>query len=72
MLAIATVLQEPLAFAGWLRRIVFKYCDRITRCKQRPVLPLDAARTLAAPVSEPLQVMEQRELRAEIAQHRAS
>jgi RNA polymerase sigma factor (sigma-70 family) len=27
------LLQEPLAFPGWLRRIVFKHCDRLTRSK---------------------------------------
>ena len=24
-------LRAPAAFAGWLRRIVFKHCDRFTR-----------------------------------------
>ena len=23
-------LREPLAFPGWLRRIIFKHCDRLT------------------------------------------
>ncbi|HSL71756.1 MAG TPA: sigma factor, partial [Longimicrobiales bacterium] len=26
-------LRDPAAFAGWLRTIVFKHCDRITRRK---------------------------------------
>lgn len=29
-------LQELLAFPGWLRRIVFKHCDRLTRNKKVP------------------------------------
>lgn len=59
-------LQAPLAFAGWLRRILFKYCDRITRRRQRPTLSLDHALDLADPRSEPLQLVEQREVSAEL------
>ena len=33
-------LREPKAFAGWFRRIVFKHCDRVTRRKQVPTVPL--------------------------------
>ena len=29
-------LREPAAFGGWLRTLVFKHCDRLTRGK-RPV-----------------------------------
>ncbi len=32
-------LDEPAAFGGWLRRIVFKYCDRVRRAA-RPTAPL--------------------------------
>ena len=32
-------LREPAAFAGWLRRIVFKQCDRIRR-RRRPAEPV--------------------------------
>jgi RNA polymerase sigma factor (sigma-70 family) len=32
-------LREPAAFGAWLRRLVFKYCDRIRR-SARPALPL--------------------------------
>ena len=39
-------LREPEAFPGWLRRIVFKYCDRTRRARRKagpsaPGLPLD-------------------------------
>src|SRR3712207_6550783 len=60
-------LHEPRAFAGWLRRIVFKYCDRITRRKDTPTVPLDHAAAVVAPHLDPLQVVEHTELRAEIA-----
>ncbi len=60
-------LREPLAFAGWLRRIIFKHCDRITRRRRAPTVPLAAAALVAAQISEPAQAAENRELRAEIA-----
>jgi RNA polymerase sigma factor (sigma-70 family) len=39
-------LRSPYAFPGWLRRIVFKQCDRITR-RQQPTLmdPLEKNQT---------------------------
>ena len=36
-----TDLQNPEAFPGWFRRIVFKYCDRLTRLKQRTLAMVD-------------------------------
>jgi len=46
-------LREPGAFPSWLRRIVFKYCDRYLR-KQRVLLrPLDAALDIASPGKNP-------------------
>jgi RNA polymerase sigma factor (sigma-70 family) len=59
-------LRAPGAFASWLRQIVLKYCDRVTRRKRRPMLPLEQARMIASSQSEPLQVVEQRELRGEL------
>ena len=38
-------LSEPAAFGSWLRRIVFKFCDRARR-SARPTLPLSEALTL--------------------------
>src|SRR6478672_6758559 len=34
-------LREPRAFSVWLRRIIFKQCDRITRRRSLVELPLD-------------------------------
>jgi uncharacterized protein len=59
-------LQEPAAFAGWLRRIVFKYCDRMTRRKRAPLVPLAHALTVASGEAEPLEVVIDGELRAEV------
>ncbi len=36
-------LREPLAFPGWLRRIVFKHCDRRTRRYSPPMVSLEKA-----------------------------
>src|SRR5262245_35283123 len=36
-------LREPAAFTRWLRTIVRKHCDRITRRKRHPTTGLDAA-----------------------------
>jgi RNA polymerase sigma factor (sigma-70 family) len=50
-------LNEPAAFPAWLRRIVFKYCDRARRTTRLPVISLDAAGHIAggtepAPLAE--------------------
>src|SRR5436190_23886620 len=36
-------LREPAAFAGWLRKIIFKQCDRLTRGKRVATGPMEAA-----------------------------
>src|SRR5512136_3487163 len=42
-------LREPQAFPAWLRRLVFKQCDRITRRKRVPTVPLGAELADARP-----------------------
>lgn len=39
-------LREPFAFPAWLKRIIYKHCDRITRRKQHPTIPLEYNETL--------------------------
>ena len=54
-------LKDPGAFPAWLRRIVFKYCDRYLR-KQRVLLqPLDSALDVASPGGDPHDVAARRE-----------
>jgi len=56
-------LREPRAFPSWLRRIVFKYCDRYLR-KQRVLLqPLDSALSVASPGKNPEQAAAGRDER---------
>ena len=57
-------LSEPAAFGSWLRRIVFKFCDRARR-SDRPTLPL--AETLPLPRDqEPGAVVERADEAAKV------
>jgi len=38
-------LQNPAAFPGWFRRIVFKHCDRLSRLKSPVLVEIDEAIT---------------------------
>src|SRR5688572_12026039 len=52
-------LREPVAFAGWFRRIMFKQCDRITRRRVVATVPLEAA-------PDPVQATDEEERKAEV------
>src|SRR3954447_14762460 len=54
-------LREPAAFAGWLRKIIFKQCDRLTRGKRVATMPMEAACDVAAPQLGPAEMAERRE-----------
>ena len=51
-------LREPLAFPGWLRRIVFKQCDRILRRKQILAVSLESVFDAPQPRSDPQFLLE--------------
>lgn len=53
-------LREPLAFPNWLKRIVYKHCDRIIRRSWHET-GLDAAQALASPHPGPPEMTEQLE-----------
>lgn len=59
-------LREPKAFPGWLRRIVLKQCDRLTRGQQATLLALDDAKDLAADLTGPEAMLEQLQRRQAI------
>ena len=59
-------LQEPGAFGSWLRTIVFKHCDRMTRGKRLPLSGLESALDLASPAQSPHDVLEARENRGRV------
>jgi RNA polymerase sigma factor (sigma-70 family) len=46
-------LREPQAFPGWLRRIVFKQCDRLTRRKQLRTVSWEDAAEIAVIETDP-------------------
>jgi RNA polymerase sigma factor (sigma-70 family) len=56
-------LREPLAFPAWLKRIVYKHCDRLTRRKQHRTIALDSIAALPARQPSLHEAAEQRELR---------
>jgi RNA polymerase sigma factor (sigma-70 family) len=56
-------LRDPAAFGAWLRTIVFKHCDRLTRRQQPRLTGLDAALDVASSEPSPLAVLEARDAR---------
>lgn len=54
-------LREPLAFPAWLRRIVFKYCDRITRKKQVKTIPIESVAESTGSIVTPAEEIGKRE-----------
>lgn len=61
-------LRVPAAFPAWLRRIVQKHCDRITRRKQLDIVSLDRLGDWSCPQPGPAQLVEARELAARVRQ----
>jgi len=59
-------LREPAAFSSWFRKIVFKHCDRITRRKKIPTMPLDNAVEFASAEPGPAQIVEEREMKDKV------
>ena len=56
----------PEAFPSWLRKVVFKHCDRIRRRKRLRTTGFDGAKSVAAAVGNPEESAEERELQAEV------
>ena len=56
-------LRTPEAFPGWLRRIVLKYCDRLTRRKRIGTVPLDAAAEAPSDALAPDEIAQERDMR---------
>ncbi|MBX3010428.1 MAG: GNAT family N-acetyltransferase [Caldilineaceae bacterium] len=60
-------LREPRAFSAWLRRIIFKQCDRITRRRTLTQVPLEVAEGVPTSAPGPVEIYEQRELQLFVA-----
>jgi RNA polymerase sigma factor (sigma-70 family) len=54
-------LKEPLGFPAWLKRILFKHCDRLTRRKTLELVPLDAQPAIASSMPTPAEIAERQE-----------
>ena len=54
-------LRQPVAFPGWLRRIVFKHCDRFTRKERLPLVRLEAVDELRSEGKNPAEWLDERE-----------
>jgi len=54
-------LRNPLAFGAWFRRIVFKYCDRITRKRQHSTIPLERVGEPVDSSKTPVELVQKRE-----------
>ena len=61
-------LREPAAFSGWFRQIVFRRCNRITRRKRIPNVPLDAEYEIASPEPGPDELVERQEVKSAVRQ----
>ena len=56
-------IREPAAFASWLRKIVFKHCDRLTRNRNIKTVPLQAALEIPSGEGNPAEVAEEKEMK---------
>jgi RNA polymerase sigma factor (sigma-70 family) len=65
-------LRDPEAFSAWLRTIVFKRCDRITRRARHALTGIEAALEVATPGPSPEEALEASEARAALGEAIAS
>jgi RNA polymerase sigma factor (sigma-70 family) len=54
-------LREPRAFPAWLKRIVFKHCDRLTRQKRHPTTSLESINEVPSPNPGPDDILQRNE-----------
>jgi len=55
-------IKEPKAFPGWLKKIVFSECNRLTRGKRLLVMPLDNELSIPSSSPDPQAIAEKLEL----------
>lgn len=54
-------LRKPQAFPSWFRRIVFKYCDRITRRRHHSTIPFERIAEPADLSRSPVEIVQKKE-----------
>ncbi|MBT5874958.1 MAG: sigma-70 family RNA polymerase sigma factor, partial [Candidatus Latescibacteria bacterium] len=61
-------VYHPTTFPAWLRKIIFKHCDRICRRRREPVVSNDALSGLASRDAQPDGYLETKELQHQLRQ----
>jgi RNA polymerase sigma factor (sigma-70 family) len=61
-------LRSAPAFPGWLKKIIFKHCDRLTRGKRVSIVPLEDTAQLPSIHPEPAQIAQQQEVKDKVHQ----
>jgi RNA polymerase sigma factor (sigma-70 family) len=61
-----SALRKAEAFPAWFRRIVFKYCDRLSRRKTLSTVPLDMAPEPKARSGDPLETLDRQQTRKDV------
>ncbi|MBI1927955.1 sigma-70 family RNA polymerase sigma factor [Candidatus Poribacteria bacterium] len=56
----------PAAFPSWLRKIIFKHCNRLTRRKRLETVPLEEAMDRPSDDSEPIVALEAQEMKERV------
>ena len=56
-------VYSAAVFAAWLRRIIFKYCDRLTRRGDHQTVQLEQAVSIASEEKTPLEVAEAEQMK---------
>ena len=59
-------IQDPAAFAGWFKKVVFTCCQRMLRRKRVTMVDISAAENLPGDSPEPAQAFDRKVMRAEI------
>ena len=61
-------LQNPAAFPGWFRKIIFKHCDRFTRDAPASTISLEDSTEITSSEPSPDEIMEAKELKEKVLQ----
>jgi len=59
-------MSQPKAFPGWLRRIVLRCCSRLTRRKNLPTAPIEAAENVPGGEPDPAIVAEKADMKDKV------
>ena len=66
MRKVSYTLREPLAFSSWLRKLVLKSCDRLTRGKQLQTVPVEETMDVPSSEKNVVEVLMEQEIKEEV------